>query len=103
MKQKKRFMQRRRNQLGDRKTQSPTHMQIHVVDVVGNIVMFPALPWVQSAGSATQRITSRRCADQRKRFPVVHTSKECTQLMTDSSDKEYFISAIYQKKKRLVL
>ena len=73
-------------------------MHLHVVDVVGNMVVLPARPWVKSTGSATQKITLRRCEDERKRLPVARTSKICILLMlmlicilSDSSDTEYFV------------
>ena len=49
------------------KDSSPVQLHIHVVDVVGNMVMLPVQQWVKSAGSVTQKITSRRCVGQRRK------------------------------------
>ena len=51
----------------DSKSSAATHTSLHVVDVVGNMVMLPVQQWVKSAGSVTQRITSRRCVGQRRK------------------------------------
>ena len=67
-----------------------------MVNVIGNMVMLPARPWVKSAGNAMQRITSRRCAGQRTSLSIAHTSKK-TVDDSGSSDTEFFVGNIHQK------
>ena len=48
----------------------------HKDKLKGNMVMLPVQQWVKSAGSVTQRITSRRSVGQRRKCPITHTQKK---------------------------